>query len=128
MFLHNDLCNECKLQQICSVRKEVNNTPGITFSATECVYCNSAGNSPAQESSNMQQEHVSSLEEILDRSQKIMDFYNNASEKSSSEITCPTCGSEATKIYHCVKCGKAVCQQCMVVSADDDNVYCEDCW
>lgn len=128
MFLHNDLCSSCQIQQICSARKEVNNTPGITFSATECIYCNNTGNFPAQESSNTQYEHVCSLEEILDRSQKIKEFYSNSTTESSSVAICPTCGAKEEKIYHCSKCGKAICQQCMIASADSEDVYCEDCW
>ena len=126
------LCEMCATQKICMLNHNVNKEDdNVAFTASSCIYYR------RPKSSNI----VTQQDEIL--FPKIMEHTNavNALSKKNDRIDthdddiiyiedgkiCPTCSEESHRFVKCDKCGKTVCEGCIIDTPTDGHL-CPDCF
>ena len=77
------------------------------------------------------------IDEINSRNMKIRELESKrekearADETSSSQ--CSLCGKKEVELHKCVRCGRAVCDECATFVPESESdfqsgYYCEKCW
>lgn len=127
------LCETCTTQKICILNHNVNKgNDDVSFTASRCAYYR------RPESNNIidtQQDKIS-FAEIMEHTNAV-----NALSKKNDRIDihdddivyieggriCPACNEESHRFVKCDKCGKTVCEGCIVDTPTDGHL-CPDCF
>ena len=81
--------------------------------------------------------HDKDIDEITGRNKKIRELEavkdNMAAPPKLSSDECYLCGRKGTTVQTCVKCKKAVCEDCATFVPETESevvsgYYCQDCW
>lgn len=134
-------CHACNLSDICKIFQMVNDMKSIAaIHVSDCRYYQAKKeNAPYQfQEASMPplsgQDHLRRYrtpEELNAISERIKQEHEKQTKKEdigSFKFTCNECNDENVGIMLCSNCGKSVCDNCLVEDAQDNKVYCQDCW